>query len=365
MRPEHPGPRPSPTVRLTTGDESLASAVQRIAAAAGCDLPERDPALGPAAGRPAGPVLHLVGADALPPAARPSAGADVVVLALAPAPEDLWQRAVDAGAQHVAVLPEAEPWLLERLADVADARGGRGALVGVVGGCGGAGASVLATALATTTAARGTPTLLVDADPLGGGLDLLLGAEDVPGLRWPDLLRVRGRLRADVLHAVVPAAEDLHLLSWGRQSSHPLPADALDSVLSAARRAHELTVVDAPCRLDPAALGTLAACDQVLLVVPARVRAAAAARRVADVLAGHVGDLRLVVRGPAPTGLGADALVDAVGLPLAGELAAEKDLDAALDRGEGVPVRRRSPLRAWCEEWHEELVAARALGVTA
>ena len=171
--------------------------------------------------------------------------------------------------------------------------------------------------------------------------------------------------RADVLRAVVTAAEDLHVLSWDRGGSHALPVDALESVLAAARRSHELTVLDVPGRLERAAVPVLAACDQVLLVVPARVRAAAAARRVADVLAPHVADLRLVVRGPAPTGLGADAVVDAVGLPLAGDLAAEKDLDAAVDRGEGVLLRRRSPLRAWCEEWHEELTAARALAGTA
>ena len=351
-------PPPAP-VRLRTGDPDLAAAVHRLAAAAGCAPPAPDDGTAPAA------LLHLLGADALPgpgASAPPApAGADVVVLALAPAPEDLWQRAVDAGAQHVAVLPDAEEWLLERLADVADARASTGDVVGVVGGCGGAGASVLAAALATTTASRGTGTLLVDGDPLGGGLDLLLGAEDLPGLRWPDLLRVRGRLRADVLHAAVSPAAGLHLLSWGRESSHELPADAVDSVLAAARRAHELTVLDVPARPGTAALDALAACDQVLLVVPARVRAAAAARRTAEVLRARVADVRLVVRGPAPAGLDADALGEAVGAPVAGDLAAERDLDTPLDRGEGLLLRRRSPLRAWCEEWHKELTAARAL----
>ena len=30
---------------------------------------------------------------------------------------------------------------------------------------------------------RGQKTLLLDADPLGGGLDLVVGCEEVPGLR--------------------------------------------------------------------------------------------------------------------------------------------------------------------------------------
>ncbi|PPK92927.1 secretion/DNA translocation related CpaE-like protein [Kineococcus xinjiangensis] len=365
----HPSPHPGDAAVLCTADEELAAAVQRIAAAAGCaSLPHRrtpDPGPAPTGTRAR---LLLVGADVLTGSRagrRLPSGTEVVVLSLAPAPEDLWQRAADAGACHVAVLPEAEAWLLERLADLADHLADQltdtGQVVGVVGGCGGAGASVLASALAGTAAARGSATLLVDGDPLGGGLDLLLGAEDLPGLRWADLLRVRGRLRADVLHAVVAPEPGLHLLSWGREASHELPTDAVESVLSAARRSHELTVWDLPARPRGAGLDALAACDEVLLVVPARVRAAAAARRVAELLAPRTSRLRLVVRGPAPTGLDADALVEAVGVPLAGDLAAEKDLDVAVDRGEGVPQRRRSPLRAWCEEWHEEFLAARAL----
>ena len=49
----------------------------------------------------------------------------------------------------------------------------RGAVIAVIGGRGGAGASVFATALAHSA----TEALLVDLDPWGGGIDLLLGAE--------------------------------------------------------------------------------------------------------------------------------------------------------------------------------------------
>jgi CO dehydrogenase nickel-insertion accessory protein CooC1 len=62
------------------------------------------------------------------------------------------------------------------------------------GGRGGAGASVLATALALTASRLDRPTMLVDADPYGGGLDLVLGAEKTGGLRWPDLAGTRGRV---------------------------------------------------------------------------------------------------------------------------------------------------------------------------
>ena len=66
-------------------------------------------------------------------------------------------------------------------------RGGAGAsVVGVVGAGGGAGASTVAAGLAAANARRGRQSLLVDADPLGGGIDLLMGCEGVPGLRWPE-----------------------------------------------------------------------------------------------------------------------------------------------------------------------------------
>ena len=57
-------------------------------------------------------------------------------------------------------------------------------------------------------------TLLVDLDPLGGGLDLLLGAERLAGLRWPDLAGARGRLGGGMLRDALPRLDGLSLLSW-------------------------------------------------------------------------------------------------------------------------------------------------------
>src|SRR6185295_2350808 len=100
----------------------------------------------------------------------------------------------------VAVLPEAEKWLIDRLLEAAEPAA-EAPVIGVIGGRGGAGASVLATALALTAAEAGLRPLLIDADPLGGGLDLLLDAEREPGLRWPGLSTVRGRLQPALLRS--------------------------------------------------------------------------------------------------------------------------------------------------------------------
>ena len=54
--------------------------------------------------------------------------------------------------------------------------------------------------------------------------------------------------------------------------------------------------------------------------------------------------VELVVRGPAPSGLGAEEIADALGLPLAGSMRAEPRLAASLERGEPPGAKARSPL---------------------
>ena len=72
--------------------------------------------------------------------------------------------------------------------------GGAAALVlGVVGARGGVGASTLAAALAARGARR-TASVLVDLDAAAPGLDLLVGLEDDPGVRWPDLAGAAGAI---------------------------------------------------------------------------------------------------------------------------------------------------------------------------
>ncbi|NAZ84469.1 hypothetical protein GTR02_21950, partial [Kineococcus sp. R8] len=215
-----------------------------------------------------------------------------------------------------------------------------------------------AAALATAAAEEGADVLLLDADPLSGGLDLVLGADELPGLRWADLAGVSGRLRPDVLRATVSVAQGLQLLAGDRRrGGAPGPA-ALESVLTAAQRLHDLVVVDLP-RRDPAALATvLPHCDEVLLVVPATYRAAAAACCVLDSVRPALRSpqtVRLLVR-DVGADVAAETVADLVGARLAGSLRTDRDLDAALERGEGLPRGRRTPLRAFALRWAAEAV---------
>lgn len=268
----------------------------------------------------------------------------------------VWQRAVDVGAQRVVFLPDAEPWLVEALADATEGPAAGGTVLAVLGGRGGAGATTLACALAQTAARRGTPTLLVDADPLGGGVDVVFRAEEQPGLRWPELAASRGRVPAAALDRALPRLGDLALLSWDRGEGTQVPVEAARAVLAAARRSHELVVVDVPRHLDDVGQEVLACATSALLVVPAEVRAAAAAARVAVRAARWCHDVRLVVRGPAPAGLTADQVQRALGLPLAGDLRAEPGLPRALEEGVPPGERRGSPLVALCQVLLDDLL---------
>src|SRR6201999_2988618 len=90
--------------------------------------------------------------------------------------------------------------------------------------------------------------------------------------------------------------------------------EATASVLSAARRAYALTVADLPRRQDAATSVLLDTADAVVIVVPASVRAAAAALATMRTLGRDPGDLRLVVRDSASSRLSASELGSAIGI---------------------------------------------------
>ena len=248
-------------------------------------------------------------------------------------PSSTWAKAAHLGVDQLAVLPAAAEWLSGRMIAAVEPPGAPGTTVGVVAGCGGAGASVLACALARRAGA-GHSTVLVDADPLGGGLDLVLGAEAVPGPRWTDLSASRGQLRPSALADALPRHDGLALLSWGRDDTVDLDPDVFDDFLAAAGQAFDLVIVDLPRHAPPQ---WTRRCHHVLLVSPARVRSAVASSQVAKRLSQAHPDVRLVVRETGPGGLDAELLADSIGLSLAGSIRDDRGLSAAVDRGEGIP----------------------------
>ncbi|SHN02813.1 septum site-determining protein Ssd [Cryptosporangium aurantiacum] len=340
-----PEARPLVCVR----DAELADCLLRLGAAAGADV---EVPVDPVGARPlwseAPLVVVSMDVAAEYAAARlpHRAGLVIVVDEQRNHPDDpiVWRLADELGAEHVVFLPTAEAWLVDRYAEAVNGPRAPGRVVAVVGGRGGAGASVLATALAVTAARTGSRAMLVDADPLGGGLDLLLGRENTAGLRWPDLVDTAGRMSPPALHDALPRVGELCVLSWDRGDVLTIPTEAAEAALEAGRRCSDVLVVDLPRRPDDAAVRALQAADLTLLIVPAEVRACAAASRVMRAVRPHCARLACVVRGPAPAGLRSVDLATSLELPLAGVLRAEPRLAATLERGDVPAASGRGPL---------------------
>jgi secretion/DNA translocation related CpaE-like protein len=345
---------------LVTADPTLLDELLRLCAAAGIEpqVAHDEAAAGHAWAQA---PLVVLGDDLAPRLARSRVPRRdrLVIVGLDATSSDAWDPAVALAADGVVFLPAAQSWLLDRLADVAESRVATGITVAVVGGRGGAGASTLAAGLSMVGAAEGVPTMIVDADPLGGGIDMLLGREDEAGLRWPDLAFADGRLSAESLRLALPRTGLLTMLSCGRGESLQLPVEPARAVLDAARRSHDLVVVDLPRCIDSVTEHVLSTATLTLLLVPAEVRATAAAGRVAIGVGLLARDLRVIVRGPSPGGLTGELVADKLGLPLAGWMDAEPDLADALEHGRPPGTERKSPLATLSRALLADILPAR------
>lgn len=267
----------------------------------------------------------------------------VVLLTATPPATATWAAAIAVGAQHVLTLPAQERELVDELADAAEtARDGgcRGEVIAVIGGRGGAGASLFAAALAQTAGSA----LLLDLDPWGGGIDLLLGGETTPGLRWPDLAVQGGRLNWPAVRVALPRHRGVSILS-GTRRGYELEPGPVDAIIDAGRRGGAAVICDLPRRLTDASQTALDTADLVVLVSPCDVRACAATATIAAVLSTINPNMGLAARGPAPGGLRAAEVAEAAGIPLLASMRAEPHIAEQLEHG-GLRLRRRSALAA-------------------
>src|SRR6476620_10001144 len=197
------------------GDPALRDDVDRVVAAVGLAVVHASEPSGRNVWTGAAAVLlDVAAAQSCAHRVLPRRGRVVLVVRSEPTAAD-FQAAIAVGAQKVIVLPNQDGELMAELSDAADAsreEDRRGAVVGVIAGRGGAGASVFATALAHS-ATTFCDALLIDADPWGGGIDLVLGCEDETGLRWPELALQGGRLNYPALRDALPQRDGVTVLS--------------------------------------------------------------------------------------------------------------------------------------------------------
>jgi secretion/DNA translocation related CpaE-like protein len=325
---------------VVSRDASLVDEVTRLAAAAGVTPDVRPPGVPALQGWFLAPLV-LVGLDAteeltaLAPQRRPQ----VQVVCSEVEEESAYRTALALGAERVLALPRDAAWLTQRLIDAADDGLGAGRLVGVVGGSGGAGATTFACALGQVAARHGTA-VVVDTDPLGPGVDRVLGLDSTEGVRWSDLAATTGRLGARSLREALPRQDRLAALTWSAGSASPLSSDVVRDCLSAARRGHDLVVVDLPRGAEPLVAELVARCDLVVVVVaPTLCGVASTSGLVARF--GGLGHWGIVVRG---RGLDPGGVAGATGLPLLAEMADQRRLAESVDLGLGPVRSRRGPL---------------------
>lgn len=330
----------TPSPLLISKNAELSEEVSRLAAVAGCEVEHTaDVATARSPANPA-PLVLLDEEAAFAEASGGFARSRVVILHRGSPTPDLWRIAFEIGAERTFELPAGQGQFVDFLTEVLDGPAQRtGRVLAVLGGRGGAGASVLAAGVSVAAARRGERCLLMDCDPVGGGLDLVLGTESSTGLRWSELTVSGTRVAPGALrqalqeHRVGPGV--ITTLPCDRDvPSSGLTADAARAVIDAGSRCGETVVCDLPRGPSEVASAVLGLADLTIVVVPAEVRACAAAARLVtdlrDVIAGRV---LAVVRGPAPGGIKVADVERATGLDVLTAMRSQPGLPAVLERG--------------------------------
>lgn len=262
-----------------------------------------------------------------------------------------YKLALRAGAEDVFVLPGQAPELLSALGREDRAKEGAGKTLALMGAAGGVGCSVLAAAVA----ARQGSAVIVDAQPQSGGIDLLLGIEDAPGLRWSDLPSDTSRVLAhDLLEGLPATPEGVRVLTSARNSDNGVNAQAVADVL-ACLGSSAFVVVDSPTHgeIFEAVAG---ACDGAVLVVPAEVRATASAFSLGETLRKQRVATAAVLRHRSWSGMDLEDVEELSKLDVLAECANIRGLSKTIELS-GMPATLPRPLGtaagavlAWLEE---------------
>lgn len=225
--------------------------------------------------------------------------------------------------------------------------GAVGTVVAFVGAAGGAGTSTIAAAVARAAAADMHP-VVVDAHRYSGGLDLLLGVEEEVGARWGEIEIGEGSVdRAQLRQAlpqtkdgiaVLTAARTTVLATAGAHGGLRAEVDRVTTVLGAGG----FTVVDAP----PDALPNR--CDHAFVVVPAEVRAAAAAALISAECRAANTPVSLVLRHRGWSGLSSEEVERVAGADVVAEVKHLPRLVRVCEVG-GLPLHMPRPLAAAAE----------------
>lgn len=177
-----------------------------------------------------------------------------------------------------------------------------GTVIAFVPASGGLGSSTLAAAVAVRAAAATRSSVLVDLDPWGGPKDVLLGLEQEPGWRWPELTEVAGVVDGQGLADELPMACGVPVLTspgaavaaagsaW-HADGFDAWVDTVPDVVAGFADAHEITVLDLP-RDDRVLTSVAVLVDALVVLVGSQVPQLASAAAVVPEVRRLLGSLR-------------------------------------------------------------------------
>lgn len=302
----------TPFIAIAVADPVTLAEVQHIAVATGYEA--RSVEAGPGVLRQVrGAFALIIDAPSATDIPREAVGLlpdAVYVVAADPGPID-WRAAAGVKADGAYLIPAQSPELLTALGHKGLPRhGSAGTVMGIYGAVGGVGTSTIAASIAMELAAQGQAPIAVDGDPYSGGLDLLLGIENSPGPRWPELSGAKEQLTAAQLHQALPTtANGVSVVAAGRSGgAGPRPCTAADL----SHMLHEIAASGGTAIVDlgriEQAVEVAGECDTVLAVTAAEVRATAALAEGVAALASQGREPLVIVRHRAWSGLGIEEI---------------------------------------------------------
>jgi secretion/DNA translocation related CpaE-like protein len=250
-----------------------------------------------------------------------------------PVGTDTWKQAMSFNATYVATIPESRDWLLDNLtAPITQ----KALCVAIVPGAGGAGASTIASALAFHATSIFESVCLIDCDQTNAGLDIILGIEGQPGMRWPNFRSLSGAISGTDILRGLPVRDDVSILSTNSEDI----VIGIQEVLEIVRQILSTTDLvildlsrDAGLSKDSE---LLALADMIWVVVPATVRGCASADRVVANATDNNENVELVVRSIPGATLTPLEVAQILNLPLAGYVSTDTRVVEQIEQGFGI-----------------------------
>lgn len=232
----------------------------------------------------------------------------VIVVGHDPDDAQVWERSDSLEASSVMILPYDQATLRRRVL-YAERGSDPTFTLAVLSGCGGAGGTLFATAVAMAARRAHHRVALMDADPVGRALQLLV--EDVATHLDPDTVDRPGEA-AQFVCATRPIG-----VCGGIDPEDYLP------ILHALQAEQDIVVVDAPRGPSAAAAALLEHSDLALIVVPDTQHGIASTARVLDWVTGFASRTAIVVRRSADEALPPDQVAKVLHTSLLGSIETE------------------------------------------